>query len=54
LPAIALTGYSDAEDHQRAQTAGFQTLLSKPVSTEMLIAEIVGLASGTPRPANDR
>jgi ATP-binding cassette subfamily B protein len=54
LPAIALTGYSDAEDHQRAQTAGFQTLLSKPVSTQMLIAEIVGLASGTPRPADDR
>ncbi|MFL9963363.1 hypothetical protein PQR02_20250 [Paraburkholderia sediminicola] len=33
LPAVALTGYTDAEDRKTAEAAGFQTLLGKPVST---------------------
>ncbi|MFL9963775.1 ATP-binding cassette domain-containing protein [Paraburkholderia sediminicola] len=49
LPAIALTGYTGSEDSQRAQMAGFQALLSKPVSTERLIAEILSLAPGAAR-----
>jgi ATP-binding cassette subfamily B protein len=40
VPAIALTGYAEREDRLRAQQAGFQAQLSKPVSPELLIAEI--------------
>jgi ATP-binding cassette subfamily B protein len=40
MPAIALTGYAEREDRLRAQRAGFQAQLSKPVSPELLIAEI--------------
>lgn len=43
VPAIALTGYTDAEDHERARDAGFQAMLSKPVSAERLLAEITNL-----------
>ncbi|MBB5457819.1 response regulator [Paraburkholderia sp. Cpub6] len=44
LPAIALTGYTDALDEQRARTAGFDAHLHKPVAPAELIAAIRRLA----------
>jgi DNA-binding response OmpR family regulator len=46
LPAIALTGHAGTDDRLRAQQAGFHAYLSKPVSPERLIAEIVRLTGG--------
>jgi ATP-binding cassette subfamily B protein len=40
LPVIALTGDAAIEDRLRAQQAGFDAHLSKPVSAQTLIAEI--------------
>jgi ATP-binding cassette subfamily B protein len=45
LPAIALTGYAEAEDSSRARQAGFQAHLTKPVPPDRLIAEIRALAA---------
>jgi ATP-binding cassette subfamily B protein len=44
MPAIALTGYAEREDRARAQQAGFQAHLTKPVPPEKLIVEIRKLA----------
>jgi ATP-binding cassette subfamily B protein len=44
MPAIALTGYAEREDLARAQQAGFQAHLTKPVPPEKLIVEIRKLA----------
>jgi ATP-binding cassette subfamily B protein len=49
MPAIALTGYAETEDRVRAQQAGFQAHLTKPVLPEKLIAEIGSLTEGKPR-----
>ncbi|PRX26971.1 response regulator receiver domain-containing protein, partial [Paraburkholderia sp. BL18I3N2] len=43
MPAIALTGYAQADDRVRAQQAGFQSHLTKPVPPERLVAEIARL-----------
>jgi CheY-like chemotaxis protein len=40
LPAIALTGYTRAEDRTRSLAAGFQAHLSKPVEPIELITAI--------------
>jgi ATP-binding cassette subfamily B protein len=40
IPAIALTGYAHSEDRLRAQMAGFQLHVTKPVPAENLIAAI--------------
>ncbi|MEX3637421.1 ATP-binding cassette domain-containing protein [Paraburkholderia sp. BR14320] len=44
LPAIALTGYTDALDEQHARGVGFDAHLNKPVPPEELIAAIRRLA----------
>ncbi len=38
LPTIALTGYANGADEQRARASGFDLTLSKPVSLDTLIA----------------
>ena len=43
LPALALTGYTRAEDRTRALAAGFQAYLSKPVDPAQLTAAIAAL-----------
>ncbi len=43
-PAIALTGYTSAEDARRAAEAGFALHLCKPVDHETLIRAVAGLA----------
>jgi signal transduction histidine kinase len=43
LPAIALTAYASEEDMRRAQAAGFDAHLSKPVDPARLVEIAVGL-----------
>jgi ATP-binding cassette subfamily B protein len=44
-----LTGYAEVEDRLRAQQAGVQAHLSKPVSPDRLIIEIRKLTSAHAR-----
>ena len=43
LPALALTGYTRADDRARSLGAGFQAYVSKPVDPAELVAAIVGV-----------
>ena len=43
IPSIALTGYSRAEERERALAAGYQTFLSKPIDTQLLAQTIADL-----------
>ncbi|CAL8480704.1 ATP-binding cassette domain-containing protein [Caballeronia sp. S22] len=47
MPAIALTGHAQAEARTRAQAAGFQARLTKPVPAPKLIATIGGVTART-------
>ncbi len=47
VPAIALTAYARPEDVAKAQTAGFQLHVSKPVALEDLVAAIRSFAPAT-------
>jgi ATP-binding cassette subfamily B protein len=47
VPAIALTGYAQAEDRTRALLAGFQIHLVKPVDPRELLASIASLLGDT-------
>ncbi len=52
LPAIALSGYTGAEDRLRALLAGFQVHVSKPVDPRELVATILAVAPAhTRRPS---
>jgi len=44
IPAAALTAYAREEDSQRAQSAGYQIHISKPVDPTKLAAVVAGLA----------
>lgn len=48
LPAIALTGYADADNRMRALMAGFQIHLAKPVNADELVATVGTLARRKP------
>lgn len=53
LRLIALTGYGQERDRQRALDAGFAAHLVKPVELPTLLGAIAGQrSSGAPRPAN--
>jgi CheY-like chemotaxis protein len=52
LPAIALTGFTAAEDRDRALEAGFQDHLPKPVELAALAASIRRAIDKTARPVN--
>jgi signal transduction histidine kinase/ActR/RegA family two-component response regulator len=45
IPAIAVTGYANAEDRQRALAAGFQTHLAKPIDPVAVAVAIAGAAA---------
>ena len=47
LPAIALTAYARTEDVTKAQSAGFQLHVAKPVALEDLVVAIRSFASST-------
>jgi signal transduction histidine kinase/ActR/RegA family two-component response regulator len=49
LPALALTGFTRAEDRVRALAAGFQGFLAKPVEPAELTAAIAALARPSER-----
>jgi two-component system, cell cycle response regulator DivK len=40
IPIVALTAYSQPEDRERAQEAGFDGYLAKPVSPRRVLAEV--------------
>src|SRR5690606_27512142 len=40
IPIVALTAYSQPEDRERAQQAGFDGYLAKPVSPRSVLAEV--------------
>jgi CheY-like chemotaxis protein len=44
VPAVALTGYAQAEDRTRALAAGFQMHVPKPVDPRELVTVIASLA----------
>jgi signal transduction histidine kinase len=44
LPAVALTAYAGAADRARAERAGFQGYLSKPVEPDALLASVARVA----------
>jgi PAS domain S-box-containing protein len=46
---IAVTGYGQADDRERARTAGFDEHLVKPVDTPTLERVLAGISSGRPR-----
>ena len=48
IPAVALTGYADQEDQDRALTAGFQKFVPKPVEVDELAAVVRLLAERRP------
>jgi PAS domain S-box-containing protein len=43
IPAIAVTAYATEIDQKKAQQAGFQSHITKPVEPDVLIEKIVGL-----------
>jgi signal transduction histidine kinase/CheY-like chemotaxis protein len=45
IPAIAVTGYANPEDRQRALAAGFQTHLAKPIDPVSVAVAIAGAAA---------
>jgi CheY-like chemotaxis protein len=45
IPAIALTGYASANDAARANSAGFDLHIPKPVSPSELVATVASLAA---------
>ncbi len=48
LPAIALTAYARDHDRQRAEAAGFDRHLTKPVDAAALVSAVAELMSGSP------
>jgi CheY-like chemotaxis protein len=44
-PAVALTAYVRVQDRARAEAAGFNVFVEKPVDPEELIAVIAGIES---------
>jgi CheY-like chemotaxis protein/anti-sigma regulatory factor (Ser/Thr protein kinase) len=48
LPAVALTAYAGEEDRTKAEAAGFQAHVSKPVEPQVLISTIARLARRAP------
>jgi CheY-like chemotaxis protein len=49
VPAVALTGFAAAEDHERALAAGFQTYFAKPVDPEEFARAIARLVNHDPK-----
>lgn len=47
VPALALTGYAEAEDRRQTAAAGFQAYLTKPSDPSALVASVAALAGRT-------
>ena len=44
IPAVALSGFTGAEDRRRGYAAGFQEYLTKPVEADLLVKRLASLA----------
>ncbi len=51
IPAIAMTGHTDAAARQQAIAAGFHALVTKPLDIWSLVAAVASLAATTQKPA---
>ena len=51
IPAIAMTGHTDAAARQQALGAGFHSLVTKPLDIWSLAADVARLAAATSKPA---
>jgi CheY-like chemotaxis protein len=49
-PAAALTAYAGEEDRAKAQAAGFQTHVPKPVEPQVLVSTVAALAAHASHP----
>jgi PAS domain S-box-containing protein len=49
VPAVAFTAYAGSEHRRRAEEAGYQAHLVKPVSPFDLVSTVAALAAGAPR-----
>jgi CheY-like chemotaxis protein len=47
LPAVALTAFAHKDDRRRAQLAGFQVHVPKPIDPHYLITVVAALAGST-------
>ncbi len=48
IPIVALTAYSQTEDRERAEEAGFDGYLAKPVAPSSVVAEVRKFLSAAP------
>lgn len=48
IPIVALTAYSQPEDRERAEEAGFDGYLAKPVSPRSVVAEVRRFLEASP------
>ncbi|HEY9622559.1 MAG TPA: PAS domain S-box protein [Crinalium sp.] len=46
IPAIALTAYARADDHERSMISGYQRHVTKPLEPEQLVEAVVALTRG--------
>jgi signal transduction histidine kinase/ActR/RegA family two-component response regulator len=54
IPAVALTGYANAEDRDRARAAGYQEHVTKPMDPYAVIAAIAKLGRTNLEPVSSR
>ena len=53
IPAIALTAHAMVGDRQRAVEAGFHNYLTKPLTVDTFIQDLVNLLADIPELANE-
>jgi two-component system cell cycle response regulator DivK len=46
VPVVAVTAFAMAEDHRRAEQAGFDGYLQKPISVRALVGQVEAYLSG--------
>ena len=49
IPIVALTAYAQPEDRERAEAAGFDGYLAKPVAPRKVVAEVMKFLAASPQ-----